>query len=1396
MGLRQIVLSLWVVAAGVLTGCATASSSNDDGGAPDGGGLTTGPDSGSGSTDAGAPGFDGGVADGDGGTGLVVTTRSLSGAAINVAFTAHLQATGGTTPYRWALMSGVLPAGLAMSADGTVSGTPTGAGAFSFVVQVTDSSVPAQTATASVSIEVTAALALSSMPAPPAGDLGQPYSFTFLATGGRPPYTFSAKGAPPAGLTLSSAGVLSGTPTEAGRVVFNVQVDDSSAVPQSVLARIVVVINGGGVLLVTTAVLPSAVEAVAYSVMVAATSGTTPYTWSVSAGSLPTGLTLSRDGVISGTPTVSGKSSVTLQVQDASVPKQTATADFVIAVAPVLSVSTAALPQAAQNSAYATTVSTTGGTAPVAFSLMSGALPGGLTLSSSGVISGTPTQAGTFAFVVTATDSSSSPQTASAGLSINVVPPLALGTKSLANGIQGTAYSQTLVASGGTQPYSFAVSSGALPAGLTLSAGGVLSGTPTGTGGSTFEVTVTDASSPVQTSTSAPLTVFVSGAGTLAVSGDALPTGVKGEAYAASLAAVGGTPAYDWAITAGSLPAGLSLSPSGDVVGTPSAVGSSTFTVQVTDHSAPAQSASASVTIDVDDVLVVTTAALPSGIAGQAYVASLSAVGGSAPYTWSVVDGGALPAGLVLTSSGSLTGTPTEVGTFTVPLAVVDGATPGQTANTVLSLTVLPALVVTTTRLPNGVRNSAYSASLNASGGTAPYTWSLVGGAWPAGLSMTKTGAISGTPTVTGSATVSVQVTDSGTQSKTVSFTFAINGEGTLTITSGSAPVGIQGAPYSMALTATGGTPGYSWSVSTRSLPPGLTLSSDGRLSGTPTAAGVYDFGVTVVDSTVPTPGDASQSMQVTVLTPLSITTTKLPNGVQNGAYSASLQATGATAPYSWSVASGSLPAGLTLDAATGVISGVPTETFSGSVTFRATDTGSPQQQATKALSLVVSGALSFPSTLTLPPAVLNSGYTYTFSAMGGQTPYAWSAFGSNQPPGLTMSSTGVLSGTPTVAGTFNFYVRVQDASSPKQSVSHQVKLVVSQALVVTTGTLPHAVVSVAYGASLAATGGNGAYSWGVASGALPTGLSLATNGTISGSASVAGSSNVTVRVTDSSVPAVTATKALTLTVDAAGTLAIVTTALPTGVVGAAYPATSLQSSGGTGPYAWSVTAGSLPLGLTMSAGGSVSGTPTAAGDYSFTVTVDDSASHSASRQFTVTVVAALAVTSPVTLPVSVIGVAYSQTLTSSGGVGPKTWSVVSGALPVGLTLSSDGVLSGTPAGAKGGSSFTLQVADAQGQTATQATTLNVDTAMTITTATVPDGTVNTLYSNTPLSVSGGTANYLWNTKNADLPPGMSLSLLGVLRGTPTVAGTYAFTVTVRDSYGQTADRPLSIVIH
>lgn len=346
----------------------------------------------------------------------------------------------------------------------------------------------------------------------------------------------------------------------------------------------------------------------------------------------------------------------------------------------------------------------------------------------------------------------------------------------------------------------------------------------------------------------------------------------------------------------------------------------------------------------------------------------------------------------------------------------------GGSGNSQTSQTSTP-LSISTSSLPNGNVGTLYNATLAATGGTTPYAWAVTSGSLPAGLSLnSSTGAITGTPTTTANATAlifSVADASTPTQSKSVSLTLTISAQAVapLAITTTSLPNGQVGNPYSAMLAATGGTTPYSWALTAGLLPAGLSLnSSTGAISGSPTASATatsLTFKVTDAGSPAQTQS-VTLSLTVNPLAPLTVITTSLPNGQVGTAYSASLAATGGTTPYAWSLTSGTLPAGLSLNASTGVLAGTPTATANATaLAFTVTDSSTPAQ--TKPLNLTLNVS---PSTITLTVAPTEVGITIsqsltvtaTTNDYGGVN---WTASGS----GCTGASCGTFSANNSLTG-------------------------------------------------------------------------------------------------------------------------------------------------------------------------------------------------------------------------------------------------------------------------------------------------------------------------------------------------------------------------------------------
>jgi hypothetical protein len=390
--------------------------------------------------------------------------------------------------------------------------------------------------------------------------------------------------------------------------------------------------------------------------------------------------------------------------------------------------------------------------------------------------------------------------------------------------------------------------------------------------------------------------------------------------------------------------------------------GPTTVTLTATSVNTPSQTASMVITIDA--ALALTTTSLPNGTVGVAYSGTLAATGGTGTLKWSVVSG-TLPTGLNLsTTTGAISGNPTAAGTYTFTVGVTDASIVPNTATQAFTVTIVPTPPsITTTSLPNAVAGTTYSQQLTyTGGGGGSPVFNLTTGTLPAGLSLSPAGLISGTPTNAAAGSTynfTVTVTLDTQTSAPVALSIVVPALPVVTTTA--LPSGNVGIPYSQQLTYTGGAGGtVTWAIVSGSLPAGsgLTLSSSGLISGMPTTAATYSFSVTV---TVGTQTSAAQALTL-VVNSLVITSGSSASGEVSLPFSFHLKAQGGSAPYTWSVTSGSsslTAAGISLNAATGVLSGTPASTTGSPIAITVQATDSASATATQAMTVTISPARS-----------------------------------------------------------------------------------------------------------------------------------------------------------------------------------------------------------------------------------------------------------------------------------------------------------------------------------------------------------------------------------------------------------------------------------------------------
>ncbi len=827
-------------------------------------------------------------------------------------------------------------------------------------------------------------------------------------------------------------------------------------------ATTTLVINGGDI-----GIVPKGTAFARNVNVTGSTSASPAWTVNLVSGGLPPGMKLltgkdfSNGGAntnaaqIAGIPNTAGSYVFTLSVSDGA--GGFGQRQYLVRVSN-LAISTLSINSGTVGQAYTQTINVQNAVAPLAFSLTTGALPPGLNIdSATGTISGTPSSTSANTIGVQAVDSTGDTFVRFFVLNIynlQITTPFVLPTA-----VSGRPYTVPLAIS---PPGSYTWSATGLPAGLSINTTtGVISGTvPTGTQ-VISAVSVTAANSA--TALVKNFTLF-----TVALSGSTILTGLPnaplGEVPAGAVVNTilnvnGGAPPYTVAVESGStLPPGIQLVPANQINGSQffgrfalggvaTTAGTYNFKLRYTDSAGVF--AVRTITLGVRNIGLA-EATLGIGLVNQSYSAQLMAVGTPGPFTFTLSPtfNNALPPGLNLSASGLVNGTPTSTGSFNFNVDFTDGVnTRRQAVNVTIQATGNQRIDFGGPFLPfDDPMGLSVNSVFTPTGGAGTHTWSLVSGSLPPGMQLLfgatlppldvapPSAILAGAPSAADDYLFRIRVDDSTGNFGINDFSIHVTPDRlgpVAPISDGtSVPPLHVGTPYSFAFTLINGRPPSAYSTQPGTLlPVGVGLSSTGVLSGTPQEAGNFPIALQEQDADGFTFRNGSNSLRsYPAGGPIGVlgnNSQQLGDATAGIPYSYNLNdilAPGyGVGPFNWAVDSGTLPAGLSV--AGNIISGTPSAVGLSSFAVVATDSQGTQHLASLALN--VSNYTMSPLPGALPGGIAGAPYSpVTFVAAGGPGPFTYqAAWFSDFPPGLTLSPSGVLSGTPTVQGPFTIFI-------------------------------------------------------------------------------------------------------------------------------------------------------------------------------------------------------------------------------------------------------------------------------------------------------------------------------------------------------------------------------------
>jgi hypothetical protein len=678
----------------------------------------------------------------------------------------NIEASGGKPPYTFEKISGNIPQGLQFNSDGNISGIPDVTGTFTFSVQVTDSYDRVISKEFSLHLVENIHITTNQLPD---GIAGTPYEKQLTYSGGYGDTQWSVySGTLPQGLQLDeSTGHITGTSKSASyhSIVLSIKDIDGRTAYKDMTFEMV------GMLELISQTMPTGLNNSFYSEAIRMTGGKAPFIFTYT-GQLPAGLVLDeKTGIISGSPEGAGYNNILIQITDNTQPQpQTLSKTIGIRTTSRLTITTPAiLPHVRKGKAInAFNLHAGGGPSPYQWQIASGHLPYGLQLNpETGLITGTPVDSGNMVITVQVNDQNN--QTAQKEFIWHIYDALSIQTQFLPDAAKDIVYNVTLYGKGGLPDYTWTLKNGQLPDGLQLDLqAGRIYGTPTRRSPFTFSIQISDTDSPPQVAEKT-FTMEVLDDDLYIYTPD-LPTARMNQAYSALIEAKLGIPPYQWHLSSGVLPDGLTISATQNMLyisGTPTTTDNFSFDIQVTDSSQPGREVFKSYTIQVVDSVRIETTSLPYAAPGENYLSAIKVFDGLPPYTWAVI-GGQLPEDLVLDAqtgqiSGIInmqTGTSQE---FTI--RATDSAEPESLAEKQLAIYVFEKSInIQPDKLPGAFQRQFFETDLQIDGGIGPFYWSVSYGELPGWLRIDPdTGTICGKPIQCGYYDFSIKVVDSGT---------------------------------------------------------------------------------------------------------------------------------------------------------------------------------------------------------------------------------------------------------------------------------------------------------------------------------------------------------------------------------------------------------------------------------------------------------------------------------------------------------------------------------------------------------------------------------------------------------------------------------------------------------